>query len=78
MPGGLLAAPNDDASRRYLLWGGGAYAALSCHRLLVDHLVAGGMVPGRGVGEWLPIAAGLGMVVTALVTTAGTSPQRTW
>ena len=78
MPGGLLAAPNDDASRRYLLWGGGAYAALSCHRLLVDHLVAGGMAPGRGVGEWLPIAAGLGMVVTALVTTAGTSPQRTW
>jgi uncharacterized protein DUF4383 len=71
---GLLAAQSGAASRRYLLWGGAAYAALSCHRLLVDHLVNGGRVPGQGPGEWLPVAAGLAMVVTGLLT-AGPSTQ---
>src|SRR5215204_2177891 len=62
---GLLASGNEDRSRDYLLWGGAGYLVLSCHRLLVDHLVAGGQVAGQGIGEWLPVAVGLAMVLIA-------------
>lgn len=74
---GLWAAQSAATSRRYLVVGGTAYAALSCHRLLVDQLVNGGRVPGQGVGEWLPVVAGLAMVVTGLLTTgASAQPSR--
>ena len=65
---GLLAAQSEERSRGYLLWGGAAYTALSCHRLLVDHLVAAGQVPGQGTaGQLLPVVAGFAMVMTGLV-----------
>lgn len=65
---GLLAADNEQRSRSYLVWGGAFYLALSCHRLLIDRLVGGAEVPGQGIGQWLPIAAGLAMVLTGLHT----------
>ena len=71
---GLLAAADEHRSRRYLLWGGAGYVALSCHRLLVDRLVGGGAVVGPGVGEWLPVAAGLAMMLTAVLAEATPHP----
>jgi Domain of unknown function (DUF4383) len=65
---GLAAARREEAATRYLVWGGAVYTLLSCHRLLVDLAVAGGRVPGQGVGEWLPIAAGLALVLTGTLT----------
>ena len=70
---GLLAAQSAPTSRRYLVWGGTAYAALSCYRLFIDQLVDAGPVPGQGVGEWLPVATGLAMVMTGLLTTAASA-----
>ena len=71
---GLLASDSEQKSRSYLLWGGACYFALSCHRLLIARLVVGTQVPGRGIGEWLPIAAGLAMMLTALHTRAVATP----
>lgn len=65
---GLMAAGREDLATRYLMWGGAAYTALSVHRFVVDRVVGGGQVPGQGAGEWLPIAAGLGLVLTGVLT----------
>ncbi|MFL6167474.1 MAG: DUF4383 domain-containing protein [Ornithinibacter sp.] len=64
----LAAARSEEAATRYLVWGGAAYTLLSCHRFLVDLVVAGGRVPGQGVGEWLPVAAGLALVLTGTLS----------
>ncbi len=65
---GLVAAGREDVATRYLMWGGAAYTVLSVHRFLVDRVVGGGQVPGQGAGEWLPIAAGLALVLTGVLT----------
>lgn len=67
---GLLAARREELATGYLLWGGAAYTLLSCHRYVIDLVVAGGRVPGQGVGELLPIAAGLALVLTGALTRA--------
>jgi len=66
--GGLLATASDEWSRRFLQWGGTAYATMSCYRVLLDLYLAGGRVPGQGAGEWLPVAAGLAIVAIGLFT----------
>ena len=70
---GLVAARREELATGYLLWGGAAYTLLSCHRYVVDLVVAGGRVPGQGVGELLPVAAGLALVLTGVLTRATTS-----
>lgn len=66
---GWLAAASDEASRRFLVYGGAAYAALSGHGVLVARLVADSQpVPDRGATVWVPVAAGLAMAVTGLLT----------
>ncbi len=65
---GLVAARREEMAAGYLVWGGAAYTLMSCHRFLVDLVVAGGRVPGQGVGELLPIAAGLALVLTGVLT----------
>lgn len=65
---GLVAARREETATQYLVWGGAGYTLLSCHRFVVDLVVAGGRVPGQGVGELLPVAAGLALVLTGVLT----------
>ena len=67
---GVLASRREELAAGYLLWGGAAYTLLSCHRYVVDLVVAEGRVPGQGVGELLPVAAGLALVLAGVLTRA--------